>query len=56
MKNVAGEAKDMSGVIASIPGVLCHDHWKPYYFYDCLHILCNVHYPKELERAFEQGQ
>ena len=50
------EAMDMFGVIPSFQGVLCHDHWKPYYLYDCLHSLCNAHHLRELERAFEQDQ
>ena len=50
------EAMNMFGVIPSFQGVLCHDHWQPYYLYDCLHSLCNAHYLRELERAFEQDQ
>jgi hypothetical protein len=23
-------------------GILCHDHWKPYFSYDCAHALCNA--------------
>jgi transposase len=38
------EAIDMFGVIPSFQGVLCHDHRKPYYLYDCLHSLCNAHH------------
>ena len=42
------------GVIPEFNGVLCHDHWKPYFNYDCEHSLCNAHHLRELERAFEQ--
>jgi transposase len=50
------EAMDSFGVISSFQGVLYHDHWKPYYLYDCLHRLCNAHHLRELERTFEQDQ
>jgi len=44
-----------AGVIPSFRGVLCHDHWKPYYTYDqCDHALCNAHHLRELERAHGQ--
>ena len=42
------------GVLPLFKGVLCHDHWKPYYRYDCSHSLCNAHHLRELERAGEQ--
>jgi transposase len=48
-------AMDAMGVIPEFNGVLCHDHWKPYFKYDnCEHSLCNAHHLRELERAFEQ--
>jgi len=47
-------AIDAMGVIPEFNGVLCHDHWKPYFNYDCEHSLCNAHHLRELERAFEQ--
>ena len=28
-------------------GTLCHDHWKPYYKYDCIHSLCNAHHLRQ---------
>ena len=44
-----------AGVIPAFHGVLCHDHWKPYYTYDQAdHALCNAHHLRELERAWEQ--
>jgi transposase len=47
-------AMNSGGVIPRFKGVLCHDHWKPYYSYSCTHALCNAHHLRELERAIEQ--
>jgi transposase len=48
------EAMDEMGILPFFNGVLCHDHWKPYYHYECIHALCNAHHLRELERAWEQ--
>ena len=48
------EAMDEMDILPFFKGVLCHDHWKPYYRYDCIHALCNAHHLRELERAWEQ--
>ena len=49
------EAMDRMGILQHYGGVLCHDHWKPYYKYEkCTHSLCNSHHLRELERAHEQ--
>lgn len=49
------EAMDEIGVLPRFRGILCHDHWKPYYRYPaCTHALCNAHHLRELERAWEQ--
>jgi transposase len=50
------EAINDMGIIPNFKGILCHDHWKPYFKYDCEHALCNAHHLRELERAFEQDQ
>jgi len=49
-----GEAIDEIGVLPQFQGILCHDHWKPYFNYGVDHALCNAHHLRELERAFEQ--
>jgi len=61
MDKVNGEAREGAlgyemGVLPHFSGVLCHDHWKPYYRYDCTHSLCNAHHLRELERAWEQDK
>ena len=52
-----GEAMAAMGVLKHFRGVLCHDHWKPYFqFKKCQHALCNAHHLRELERAWEQDK
>lgn len=48
------EAFEAMGVLPGFGGILCHDHWKPYYKLDCTHALCNAHHLRELIRAWEQ--
>lgn len=48
------EAMNDIGIISKFEGVLCHDHWKAYYTYDCPHALCNAHHLRELMRSEEQ--
>ncbi|MBL6993450.1 IS66 family transposase [Desulfobacula sp.] len=50
------EAMETMGVLPSFEGILCHDHWKPYFKIDCQHALCNAHHLRELERAWEQDK
>jgi transposase len=51
-----GIAIDEMGVLPTYKGIICHDHWKPYFSYGGLHSLCNAHHIRELERAFEQDK
>lgn len=48
------DAMNDIGILPKFKGILCHDHWKPYYTYECTHALCNAHHLRELTRAWEQ--
>ncbi len=50
------EAMNVINLLPRYHGILCHDHWKPYYKYDCTHSLCNAHHLRELTRAWEQDK
>jgi transposase len=50
------DAMEEMGVLPHFKGILCHDHWKPYFKLDCRHALCNAHHLRELERAWEQDK
>lgn len=51
-----GEAIDEMGILPGYSGIICHDHWKPYFKYGGGHALCNAHHLRELERALEQDK
>ncbi len=48
------DAMNDMGILPRFKGILCHDHWKPYFKIDCTHALCNAHHLRELTRAWEQ--
>lgn len=48
------DALNEIGILPQYKGIVCHDHWKPYYQYGGSHSLCNAHHLRELERALEQ--
>jgi transposase len=50
------EAMNDIGILPNFNGTLCHDHWKPYYKYDCNHSLCNAHHLRELTCAYEKDE
>jgi len=43
-----------AAILPEFKGILCHDHWKPYYRYSFTHSLCNAHHLRELTRAWGQ--
>lgn len=44
------------GILPVFQGILCRDHWKPYFRYGAFNSLCNAHHLRELERAWEQDK
>ncbi len=50
------DAMEAMEVLPFFQGVLCHEHWKPYFKLGCQHALCNAHHLRELERAWEQDK
>ena len=51
------EAMKAMGVLGEFNGVLCHDHWKPYFGMTKNHSLCNAHHLRELQWVIDfKGQ
>lgn len=53
-KKRGSDALDAIGILTEYEGILCHDHWKPYYKYGNKHALCNAHHLRELTRVCEE--
>jgi transposase len=46
--NRGGKALNEMGILPNYQGILCHDHWKPYFHYGQAYALCNAHHLREL--------
>lgn len=48
------EGMDAMGILLTFTGVLVHDHWKPYFTYAAVHVLCNAHHLRELQGVVDR--
>ena len=43
-------------LLEGVTGTIVHDHWKPYYQMNNVHVLCNAHHLRELESLVEDKE
>lgn len=56
-KKRGSEAMQEMGILPVYQGIVCHDHWKPYYTFDnYIDALCNAHHLRELEWSSTQDK
>jgi len=51
-----GEAINDMAILPFYKGIAVHDHWKPYYKYNCIHSFCNAHHLRELVGIIENEE